>query len=49
MLLIEGLKVLEIALGAVSRQTRLSLVRVSIRDLGPDRNPSHEFLGCGWS
>ena len=28
--------------------TRFSLVRISIRDLVPDRNPSKEIWGWGW-
>ena len=38
-LLSKGGKVLEIAVGAVFHRTRFSLVRISIRDLGPDSNP----------
>ena len=34
-----GENFLEIAVGAVFRQTSFSLVKISIRDLGPDSNP----------
>ena len=38
-------KVLEVEAGAVLLQTRFSLVRISVRDLDFDRNPSKGNLG----
>ena len=40
-------EVLEIAAGATFRQTRFSLVWLSIQDLFPDRNPYYENMGLG--
>ena len=46
----KGVKVLEIAVGALFAPTRFSLVRVSIRDLVADRNPNcrnQNYSGSG--
>ena len=41
------MKVIEIAAGAISASTRISLVRTSIRDLVADGNPKWGILGLG--